>query len=473
MEEEFNMKLKMLKSENETTKDEYEGMLVESEEQFKELEMLYEKEQMKVEKLKQEIIQSTAHNLKQDELRHSEVKTLEDNLKATKTQLVNKEKESKAYLSELKQEKERIFALDAQIKVLERARDQLEVEGAHAVEDLRLQLEQATIKYAKLEEEKRFIEAGAKKDSEHFEVMIDTLESQFNDMKSDIASKDAQLEQRQSTINTLMKTKTQLEQKIASYRSDLDMINQGYESAKADYENKAHQHREIIEKMVHRHEEEKKSFASDFQELDNFARQTQEELEEMCAANETLKQALEDKSESLSSLTTFNQNLEKQLKEIQVSLSKQQEENVMKSKELETVKMQLEDLRLTKDIEINKHLDALDSERAAKLIAVNKVAELTKKLEIDFKEYQAFDELKAENFLLKDKIERQEAYLKRKLAKEKATRTTPSSAIKTTPPPPPIHNTMSRPAPLSHSLSGSSRSSLRPSGNDDKGDNVL
>lgn len=457
MEEEFNMKLKMLKSENEKTKDEYEGMLIESEEQFKELEMLYEKEQMKAEKLKQEIIQSTAHSLKQDEVRHEEIKTLEDNLKATKAQLASRERETKSILTELKQEKEKIFALEAQIKVIEQARDRLELEGAQALEDLRLQLEQATIKYAKLEEEKKFVEAGAKKDSEHFEVMIETLESQFNDMKSDIASKDALLEQRQSTINTLMKTKTQLEHKIASYRSDLDMINQGYESAKEDYENKAHQHREIIEKMVQRHEEEKKSFASDFQELDLFARQTQEQLEEMCARNDTLKQALDDKNENLSKLTILNQDLEKQLKETQLSVSKYQNENSSKSQELETMKRKLEDLMLTKDIEINKHLDALDSERSAKLIAVNQVAELTKKLDSEFKDHKKVDELKAENFLLKDKVERQEAYLRRKLAKEKSTRIIPSSATKSSPPPPPI-KTMSKPASVSRSLSESSRS---------------
>lgn len=457
MAEEFNSKLKILKSENEKTKDEYEGMLVESEEQFKELEMLYEKEQMKAEKLKQEIIQATARSLKQDESRHEEIRMLEDNLKAAKTQLAKREQESKSILTDLKREKEKIFALEAQIKVLEQARDQLELEGAHAVEDLRLQLEQATIKYAKLEEEKKFVEAGAKKDSEHFEVMIETLESQFNDMKSDIASKDAQLEQRQSTINTLMKTKTQLEQKIASYRSDLEMINQGYESAKADYENKAHQHREIIEKMVQRHEEEKKSFASDFQELDLFARQTQEQLEEMCTTNETLKQDLYDKNERLSKLTTLNQNLEKQLKESQLSVSMHQNEKTTKSKELETIRRQLEDLRLEKDIEINKHLDALDSERSAKLIAVNKVAELTKKLESEFKDHKKVDALMAENFLLKDKVERQESYLKRKLAKEKATRTITSPITKSTPPPPPIHN-MNKPSPVSRSLSESSRS---------------
>lgn len=479
MEIDFKNKVHKMKLEIDSTKEEYEGMLVESEEQFRELESLYEQEQTKVEKLQKELIQTTALNTKQDESRRTEVKAFEEQLKNIKSQAAERDKESSAYLSELKQEKEKVYGLEAQIKVLELARDRVEMEGAKVAEGLRNQLEQATIKYTKLEEEKKFVEAGAKKDSEHFELMIDTLESQFNDMKSDIAAKDAQLEQRQSTINTLIKTKTQLEQKIASYRSDLEMINQGYDSAKADYEKKAQQHREMIEKMIHRHEEEKQSFAADFEELDSFARQTQQQLEEFVESNESLKKDIQDKNDNISKLIEQNFYLEKLLNETKSSLSNRDDDLTGQSKLIESLKKNLNDLRITKDVEINKHLDALDKERAAKLIAVKNVADLTESLE-RVRHNNDLESLRAENFLLKDKIERQEAYLKRKLAKEKAMRTAPPSVIKS--PPRPRSNSLTRPRsppppppPInfeSRSLSGFGMSSHRLE-HDDNLDDIL
>lgn len=429
MEQNYESKLTDAKTEMQTLKDEYEDMLLESEGQFKEQDAQYESQRRKVEKLRNESEQINKHSIRQEELRQMEMKILEESVAAAKEQIELKDKEWSVKNIELREERSKVIELEATVNVLERTSRKTELDANIVVEELYLKVEESTARYAKLEEEKERIVLQSRKAMDKLQDKISSLENEFTDLKSEIVSKDSQLEQRQETVNSLMNTKEELEKKILSYRGDLETLMTAYDETKEEYSN-------AVGKMKNEKEKENVTFRADYEELQTLATETQDELETRIAKNEILRVAVAERNKMIDDLATCNNALKEEEREKLLVITELQDRWKIHLKEIEEVKMRNAQLRAEKEKEFINHIDAMDEERSLRDDLEQQVRELQSKLEETVKEVKSTAELKAENYLLQDKIDRQEAYMKRKLETEKKKKGIISAAPMKSPPRP-------------------------------------
>lgn len=393
-------------------KQEYEDLLLESEEQFKQQDAQYEAERNRVKQLSHEIEQINAHSARQEELRKMEMRLLEDSVAAAKEQIGIQEREKGLKGDALKNAKGRIQELESNVKLLEDCSRQSELDAAAVVQELNLKLDQGTVARAKLEEERDSIVAESKKIMDQLQDKISSLESEFMELKSEIVSKDSQLEQRQTTVDSLLTMKEEMEQKILSYRKDLETLMVAYDETKAEYSQQVTALKTINDK-------ESKVLKSEYDDLRNLVTETQDELERFVSKNDQMQKSITERNKTIDELMSLKRSLEAEKEEAELLLSDVQERWQNHLKENEEMKRRNTQMRIEKEKEINAHMDALQYEREDKEALERKIKQLEAKLEDTKKQVKSTVELKAENYLLQDKIDRQEAFLKRKIHKEK------------------------------------------------------
>ena len=393
-------------------KQEYEDLLLESEEQFKQQDAQYEAERNRVKQLSHEIEQINAHSARQEELRKMEMRLLEDSVAAAKEQIGIQEREKGLKGDALKNAKGRIQELESNVKLLEDCSRQSELDAAAVVQELNLKLDQGTVARAKLEEERDSIVAESKKIMDQLQDKISSLESEFMELKSEIVSKDSQLEQRQTTVDSLLTMKEEMEQKILSYRKDLETLMVAYDETKAEYSQQVTALKTINDK-------ESKVLKSEYDDLRNLVTETQDELERFVSKNDQMQKSITERNKTIDELMSLKRSLEAEKEEAELLLSDVQERWQNHLKENEEMKRRNTQMRIEKEKEINAHMDALQYEREDKEALERKIKQVEAKLEDTKKQVKSTVELKAENYLLQDKIDRQEAFLKRKIHKEK------------------------------------------------------
>lgn len=412
MKESYEAKIASLLKENAAMKQEYEGMLLESEEQFKEQDAHYETERLKVQKLQNEIDQINAHSVRQEDLRKREIRILEESVKSAKEKLEAQEKYAASKEAELKIERENVARLEANVQLLEDCSRQSELDAAAIVDDLNMKVDKGIALQARLEEERDRIVAESEETMDKLLDKISSLESEFLNLKAEIVSKDAQLELRQVTIDTLGTAKEDLEKKILSYRGDLETLMTAYDETKEEYSKKAKDMKVEMEKNA-------KKFKMDYSELQTIATESQEELEKLASSNDSLQETINERNKTIDDLITCSKTIEQEKMKAESMLADVQERWQNHLKENEELKRRSNQMRIEKEKEINRHIDALDATQSEKENLELKVKQLEAKVQDMKKKVEETAELKAENYLLKDKIDRQEAFLKRKLHKEK------------------------------------------------------
>jgi chromosome segregation ATPase len=412
MEHIYEEKMATLVKESAAMKEEYESILVESEDQFKEQDSQYETERLKVDKLQDEIDQINSHSARQQELRQLEIKILEESVKSAKEQMESKDKYAVSKVAEVKSEREKVAKLESKVKILEDCSQQSELDAAAVVDELNLKLDRGTALKAKLEEERDRIVAESSKTMDKLQHKISSLESEFTDLKGEIVSKDSQLEHRQATVDSLMTVKGELEKKILSYRGDLETLMAAYDETKEEYSKNV---REMKVDM----DRDSSKFKSEYTELQIIATDSQEELEKLAASNDALQLTIAERTKTIEDLIRCSKDIEKEKAQAKSMLASVQERWQNHLKESEEFKRRATQLRIEKENEINSQLDTLDIVMTEKEELERKVQHLETKLEETKKQVKTTAELMAENYLLQDKIDRQDAFLKRKLLKEK------------------------------------------------------
>jgi len=204
---------------------------------------------------------------------------------------------------------------------------------------------------------------------------------------------------------------------------------EAYDATKEEYSN-------AVRNMKAEKAKDIASLRTDNEELQALATETQDELEKYMTKNESLKEAMAERNKMMDDLLACNKGLEEEKHQKDYFISDLQDRWKNYLKESEEVKRRSAQLRFEKEKEINSHLDALDDERSLREELQQQVLDLTTKLEDTKMQVKSTAELKAENYLLQDKIDRQDAYLKRKLENDKKRGKMPVSVVPTMKSPP-------------------------------------
>jgi len=380
--------------------------------------------QSKAQNYMSELDELKSKTSKQDELRQKEIKILEDSVKSAKAHARNKEEEFN-YLKndELKRAKDRASRLEEKIIEMENDFEQKEISGAVLVDGLEKKLKDISNQVERLEKDKSSMMTEHTKRTENLEAKISSAEMAYIEIKTEMTSK---LADRDATITKLRKEYLDLENTV---QVDLDQLIQAYEKSKLDHSTQMKKMQAEQAAYKHRTETEAALFQKDYDTLQSLAAETEEKLELCTVELKRTKDALDEKKRVLTEMVECQKVTEQELKEAKEIIAELQETSEKFSNQSEDYQGKLQALHKQLQREINKYEDALETRDKT----IEELTQKNNKMEKEINEMtvivKSTEELKAANFLLQDKVERQENFLKRKLEKEHKQRQVPQLMV--------------------------------------------
>lgn len=275
---------------------------------------------------------------------------------------------------------------------MEKICEETEMDAAMIVDDLNKKIVEASDKHARLEEEKTAILNESRNAIEGLKRKISTLETDFSELKSELASKSEQLAEREATIESLTKKKMAQEESDETWKSKIDMLNDAYKKCKTE-------HASIVKKLRGDHEEFKKKakedaamFQKDYDNLQAVAANTERKYEEQGSELSMVKKSLDEKTRLLADMVKCQKVTEQELKEARDMIAELQDVSDTFNKQTEDYKSRYQSLQLQMVKDLNKHID--DIERWKRGLE-KKVKKMEKELLDAREEVKATDELRA------------------------------------------------------------------------------
>jgi len=430
MKKSHKQKVDELESEGTEMQEELESFMQESAAKLAEVKRELDMERSKAENYWSELEQLRSKSSKQEELRQVEINLLEESMKATKAHAKNIEEEYRNLKSrDFKVAKEKIAELEQKIKEADRLCEQTEMDAAMIVDDLNKKLVEASDRHARLEKEKRTIMGESEKAIETLERNLTVLETEFATLRQELQSKSEQIKERDNNISNLKKAKKAQEETVQSWKNDLDMLINAYEKCKID-------HAELVKQKQCDFDEFKKksqrdaeilqsehvSLQKDYDSLQNLAADTEGKLEQQSDILARTRDALDEKTRMLGEMVQGQKMLEQDLKEARDMIAELQDVSDSMTQQNENYKKRLQSFQLEMERDLNRHLDEIENGNLTRKELEKKMKKLEKEVSDLREEVKTTAELRAANYLLQDKVDRQEAFLKRKLEKEKKQR---------------------------------------------------
>jgi len=442
MEKTLALKFEQFKSDEAAMKEEYENLLDESESQLNDAKRSLEIERRKAENYSTELETLTSSTLQQEKLRQAEMQILEDSVKAAKRHSVGKEEELiNLKLGELKHSKDKVAELEKKIHDMEKIIEMSEMDAAMVVNDLNQKLVEASEIHARLEEENNNIMTQSRKSIQLLEAKISALEAEFPILKNELESKEQQLAERETKIVNITKKRKEQDDTLEIWKRDLDVLINAYEQCKIEHTNAVKGLQNEFKIFKEKARSEAASFQNDYDNLQDLASETEEKYEQQSATLANKMRDLDEKTKLLDDMVQCQTNLEQELHEARDMIAELQDVSEGYSDQIEEYKTRTMNARKEMDKRINSYLDELESEQSLRQQLESKVEALENKLHDVRDDAKNATELRAANYLLQDKIDRQEAYMRRKLEKEKRQRMMPPQPIGS---PPRTNSTRSR-----------------------------
>ncbi len=434
MKKSYKQKIDQLESEGMEMQEELENTIHEGAAALNEVKNELSIERSKAENYWSELEQLRSKSSKQDELRQVEINLLEDSVRAAKAQSRSREEEFRNLKTgELKAAKEKIAELEDKLLAAEKVCEQTEMDAAMIVDELNKKLVEASDKHARLEEEKHSIVSESEKAIETLERNLTTIETQFSGLKKELQLKSEQVKERDLNISNLTKAKKVQEETVESWKNDLDMLIAAYEKCKVDHaefvKEKQQDFDEFKKKAQHDagvYQGEYDSLQKDYDSLQKLAAETEDKLEQQSDKLTKARDALDEKTRILGEMVKGQKMLESELKEARNMIAELQDVSENVRQQNEEYKKRLNSLQLEMERDLNRHLDEIENGKLTRRELEKKMKKLEKEVTDLQKEVKTTAELRAANYLLQDKVDRQEAFLKRKLEKEKKQRMIPN-----------------------------------------------
>jgi chromosome segregation ATPase len=423
----YTEKIQNFEAEANEMQEEFESAIQEYEAKLAEANYELSTEGGKAKNYWTELEQLRAKSSKQSELYQAEVKLLEESISVTKEQARIKEEEILQLKQQEKHTRDRALRLEEKMIEMEKEFEEIEMDRALVADELNQKLVEASDKHARLEEEKSTIRNESRKNIESLESQISKLESVQAKIKKDLASRNEQLSDRDKLISTLRDEKMVQEQTVESWKVDLDKLICAYDKCKLENAARVKKLQGEYAEFKQQTQQQAEMFQKDYDTLQDLAQRTEEKLEEKNAELFKLKDALEDKKRTIADMIDCQRLSDQEIKEAKEVINELHDISESLSRQNDEWKNRFNSLTVQMENELNKKMDEIDRKDKEQKEVEFKMKKMDKEIQ-ELKELvKTTDGLKAENFLLQDKVDRQAAYLKRKLEKEHKQRMNPNT----------------------------------------------
>lgn len=345
-------------------------------------------------------------------------------------------------------EASKVVDLEDKLQIVQRHMDRTEMEAAQIVDELQGDMAQFKIVDSKKAEEIKELEGTI----ENLERKIKFMEIESTKLISIVSSNESELEASSAKIESLVKLTAEQEEKHLSLRSELEMLIGAYDRSKNDNSRKVTTLQNEIKELKKISTNEATRYQEDYSKLQELANTTEERIDQQTEEYRRVEEELEGKTKIINDMVNDNELLGKDQKQMRKLVTELQEEN--ESFLQETGLLKTKSLALETELGKKKsdHFTELKKEALLRQGVDSKVNTLKSEILAMKKECHSYAELEAKNFLLQDKVERQENYLKKRLH-EQSRKNQPFGSA-----PSPIRPSMGRPRSPSLAMSGRRRS---------------
>ena len=315
----------------------------------------------------------------------------------------------------LKAANEKALFLESEVTRLNKKLSSTEMEAAEIVADLEESIEH---KHSRCESFKEnMVEMGR----DHEQMMsklnkeLDSAALDKTNMEDELQSQRTKMREKIAAFVTLEKLKVEQDKKINSLRAELDLLRSAQEKMKKE-------HTSVVDGLqleINMQQGRSDSVEGEMEEMSEKLIAAEGKFNAQVEAFQKIQVALNERTKLLGDMVTQNKIFERDLQEartITADLQKESEKYMLEKDATDAAIIKLkEDL----DKREEQFLTNLHKERQYREKIVHDYILMNKALQVAKKDEKEYEELEKENNILKDKVKRQEAYLKRKLEKEK------------------------------------------------------
>mmetsp|Transcript_38734 Transcript_38734/g.56558 ORF Transcript_38734/g.56558 Transcript_38734/m.56558 type:complete len:1127 (-) Transcript_38734:202-3582(-) len=355
----------------------------------------------------------------EQELSKKKEEALESKLQRIKSDVDQKARRIDELNGKLKESNDNVFSLKDQISLVKENLNNIEMDSAAVVNDLEGQIKG-------LNQENEFLKSHLKEQEVEHQQELDKVKVDLEDTRNakELKEKEAQelslaLQKQDDETNSMAKKMKAKEDTIGSLRAEITMLINAQTKTKLEYNNKIAALKLDIDEERSRwmadEEEYKREIEHLHQENSDMDGNLNYQGEQMSKQQELLNH----RTELLANMVTQNKDLDLEVQENRALVAELQDEcnEYLREKEdAEVLVVRLEKEAKSKEVD---YLMAIHHERQLREGLEHELHEAQMDIETAKEEIRNLAELKRENKSLKDKVSRQEAFLKRKIEKEK------------------------------------------------------
>jgi chromosome segregation ATPase len=260
-----------------------------------------------------------------------------------------------------------------------------------------------------------------------------TLKQAQEELESDLKELSTKLQERHATISVLTRKNTLLEQRECTLQSQLDNATKDLRKANEEQEKTlAALDREINRQRTNR-EDDDINFQSRCSTLQKDLSDAEAKLSAQKEKMAEVERILEERTQLLGNMVTHNKETEDEKDSALARIAELEETTVRLLEANEATEHELTQLRDLQQKREDQLLEKIHDEQHLREVAEADLEVARSKLSRIRRGSKDADELEKENMVLKDKVRRQEDYLKRKLQKDKVLRDRNSKSVTATP----------------------------------------
>ena len=243
----------------------------------------------------------------------------------------------------------------------------------------------------------------------------------------------ASLKTKMATIREDYESEQTTSQSLQSRLKTSQLQLQSAQSEVAELQSAIHQSekdRAEIQTELEAAQSQVSSLQTERDDLEISLRQARKQISSDAGAMKKMQGLLNDRTKLLGDMVKQNRDVEADLEEARRVAAELQEESDKLTQKGDRDRMEKDELRQELGAKEDQYLRTIEQERRAREDVEAVLTDVTAELERYRVDYKSIEELQKENASLLDKIRRQEAYLKRKLEREKVSRATMKGSVR-------------------------------------------
>jgi chromosome segregation ATPase len=353
----------------------------------------------------------------------AEIRSFKHQLQKTEIDLAISQDELRdVQMIDLKEAEETIESLESSLQTLRTKARSDETSSNALVSDLHAKIDQLESKLNSADKGSEDTKHLYDKTVSKMQGEVDVIKQENEALNDELKQQFDKLNERHATISALTADKAKLERAESRLRGEIASLEEDCKKAWEEQEKAAYALEREIGKQFANRQDEDIEFQKRQSGLQTQLEASQSKVAALMKRVADAEETIEDRTTLLADMVAHNKETEEQKESYLADLNKAREEAAKYKSDLEEAREEFARLRSASTKKEDQLLEAIQHEREMREVAEVELENAHARLHNSNRDDKELSQLEKENETLRDKVRRQEAYLQRKLQKDKVLR---------------------------------------------------